>query len=239
MRCVKQEIKMPEFNKYSIFNLQFSFPCLYVFICSLLFIGITEESPAQTWHRVRWVNDGDTIVLNTGQRVRYIGINTPEIEHDDQKAQPFGYQAKSYNKMLVKSRKVRLEYDADRRDRYGRYLAYVFLEDCTFVNARLLEAGLAYYLHRKPNSKYAEILLKAQQEAMVSRKGLWRNWSEKEQIYIGNRNSKRFHVTGCKFAEKINPRNRVRFSSKWTAFYLGYAPSKKCIEKYWGDGTGN
>jgi endonuclease YncB( thermonuclease family) len=224
---------MTGFNKSSIINLQFSFPSRFTLLLFTIFFVTLETPAAQTWHTVRWVNDGDTIVLNSGQRVRYIGINTPEIDHEDQKAQPYGYQARSYNKMLVESRKVRLEYDVQRQDRYGRCLAYVFLQDRTFVNARLLEDGLAYYLYWKPNSKYGEILLKAQQDAMTSRKGLWRNWSEKAQVYVGNRNSKRFHVSGCKFAEKINPRNRVRFSSKWTAFYRGYAPSKKCIEEFW------
>jgi len=228
---------MIEFHKYSIFNLQYSISILPVLVFIFL-ITTAEISPAQTWHTVRWVSDGDTIVLDTGRRVRYIGINTPEIDHEDQKAQPYGYQAKSYNKTLVGSQKVRLEYDTERRDRYGRDLAYVFLKDRSFINARLLEAGLAFYLYRKPNLKYGKILLKAQQDAMASGKGLWHNWSEKENIYLGNRNSKRFHISSCKFAGKINPKNKIRFSSKWDAFYQGYAPSKKCIAEFWSYGTG-
>ena len=229
--------KMTEFHKYSIFNIQYSFPILPI----LLFIFIitaAELSSAQTWHTVRWVNDGDTIVLDTGKRVRYIGINTPEIDHEGQKAQPYGYQAKSFNQFLVGSHKVRLEYDTDRRDRYGRDLAYVFLKDRSFINARLLEAGMAFYLYRKPNLKYGTILLKAQQEAMASGKGLWRNWSEKEKTYLGNRNSKRFHTLYCKFAGKISAKNKIRFSSKWEAFYQGYAPAKKCIAEFWSYATG-
>jgi micrococcal nuclease len=226
---------MTEFHKYSIFNLQYSFASFYGCILSLLLIGAAAESAAQTWHTVKWVNDGDTIVLDTGQRVRYIGINTPEIDHEDQKAQPYGYQAKSYNTNLVGSQKIRLEYDTERRDRYGRDLAYVYLKDRTFINARLLEAGLAFYLYRKPNLKYGEILLKAQRDAMVSAKGLWRNWSEKEKIYLGNRNSKRFHISSCKFAKKINAKNKIQFSSKWNAFYQGYAPSKRCIAEFWSN----
>ena len=135
---------MTEFHKYSIFNFQYSITILPALIIIFL-ITTAEISPAQTWHTVRWVSDGDTIVLDTGQRVRYIGINTPEIDHEGQKAQPYGYQAKSYNQTLVGSQKVRLEYDTDRRDRYGRDLAYVFLKDHSFINARLLEAGLAFY----------------------------------------------------------------------------------------------
>jgi len=224
---------MTEFHKFSIFNLQFSFPCLYVFIYSLLLIGITEESPAQTRHTVRWVNDGDTIVLTTGKRVRYIGLNTPEIDHADQKAQPHGYQARSFNKDLVLSKRIRLEYDVERFDRYGRLLAYVFLEDGSFLNSRLLQEGMAFYLHHPPNVKYEHSLLKAQQEAMELKKGLWRNWREKDKNHIGNRHSRRFHLASCPFAKKIKSKNKVQFSRKWDAFQQGYAPSKKCIKEFW------
>jgi micrococcal nuclease len=229
---------MTKFHNSSIFNLQFSIPTLVGLLISAALIARAETSFAQTWHTVRWVNDGDTIVLDTGQRVRYIGINTPEIDHENQQAQPYGYQAKHYNQKLVGSHKVRLEFDTDRRDRYGRDLAYVFLKDRSFINARLLEAGLAFYLYRKPNLKYGEILLKAQQDAMASAKGLWRNWSEKRQIYLGNRNSKRFHISSCKFAGKIKAKNKIQFYSKWDAFYQGYAPSKKCVAAFWSDATG-
>jgi len=217
---------MTEYPKYSIFTLQFSIPLFFTVFVLAAVIATTPISAAQTWHKVRWVNDGDTIVLDTGQRVRYIGINAPEIDHENQKAQPYGYQAKSYHKNLIGSQKVRLEYDTDRRDRYGRVLAYVYSKDRNFINLRLLEAGLAFYLYRKPNLKYDEVLLKAQQDAMVSGKGLWHNWSEKEKMYLGNRHSKRFHG-------KINAENKIQFSSKWDAFYQGYAPSKKCIAEFW------
>ena len=199
---------------------------------SLLLFGGLGESAAQTWQTVRWVNVGDTVVLTAGQQVRYIGINAPEIDHDNHKAQPWGYQARSFNKKLVLSQKIRLEYDVERSDRYGRLLAYVFLEDGSFVNARLLQTGLAFYLYRKPNLKYRNLLLHAQQKAMVSKKGMWRNWSEKEGQYIGNLKSRRFHNSSCPLAARIKSKNRVQFIRKWDAFHQGYAPSKKCIAEF-------
>jgi micrococcal nuclease len=96
-----------------------------------------------------------------------------------------------------------------------------------------LQAGLAFYLYRKPNLKYSKILLKSQQDAMELKKGLWRNWSEKEKEYIGNRNSRRFHILSCPLAQKIKSKNKIQFSSKWDAFRNGYAPSKKCIKEFW------
>ena len=224
---------MTEFHKYSFFNLQFSIRTLITLLLFTILLRTTGTPAAQTWHSVRWVNDGDTVVLSTGQRVRFIGLNAPEIDHEDQKAQPLGYQARSFNKNLVLSQRIRLEYDVERLDRYGRSLAYVFLEDGTFLNARLLQAGLAFYLYRKPNLKHSKILLQAQRQAMELKKGLWRNWSEKEKKYIGNRNSRRFHVSSCPYAGKIKSKNKVQFSRKWDAFHRGYAPSKKCIREFW------
>ncbi|MEJ2166626.1 MAG: thermonuclease family protein [Desulfobacterales bacterium] len=116
-------------------------------------------APAQTWYTVKWVEDGDTIVLNTGERIRYLGINAPEIDHEDSKAQPYGYQARSFNKKLLMRSKIRLEFDAERWDQYGRMLAYIFRPDGVFVNLRLLENGLAFYLYRLPNVSLLTIQL--------------------------------------------------------------------------------
>ena len=184
------------------------------------------------------MNDGDTIILANGKRVRYIGINAPEIDHEDQKAQPYGYQARSFNKAQVMSKRIRLEYDVERYDRYGRLLAYIFLQDGSFINARLLQAGMAFCLFRNPNVRYDTILLKAQQDAMNLKNGMWRNWNEKENKYIGNRGSRRFHISTCPFANKIKSTNKITFFSKWDAFKQGYAPSKECIEEYWSYGAG-
>ena len=230
---------MPKFYQSSNFNFKYAIPCVLAGFTALFLILSAHFSVAQTWHTVRWVNDGDTIVLNSGQRVRYIGIDAPEVAHDDQKPQPYAYKARSYNKNLVMTKKVRLEYDAERHDRYGRVLAYVFLEDGNLLNERLLQVGLAYFLYRKPNVRYNNIFLKAQHEAMRTKKGIWNHWKDDGRKYIGNRSSQRFHVSSCPLAKKIKSNNKVQFSGKWEGFWKGYAPSKKCIGKFWSyaDGT--
>jgi len=174
--------------------------------------------------------------LANGERVRYIGINSPEIDHDKQKAQPFGYAARTFNKQMVLNRKIRLEFDLERQDRYGRLLAYVFLPDGIFLNERLLQNGYAFFLYRKPNLKYNQRLLKAQQGAMKARKGLWDNWAEQKKRYIGNKNSRRFHLESCPHARTIQQKNRTHFSSKWEAFEVGYAPAGGCIKEFWSYG---
>jgi len=201
---------------------------------SVLFFLLTAGySSAQTAYTVKWVNDGDTILLTNGWRVRYIGINAPEIDHENQKAQPYGYLARSFNKKLVLPQKIVLEFDEERYDRYGRLLAYIYLADGSFLNSRMLENGMAFYLYHRPNVKYDKHLLKKQQDAMRAQKGLWHNWKEEKGKYIGNQKSRRFHLVACPNAKNIKKKNRTTFSTKWDAFYGGYAPAKNCIREFW------
>jgi len=195
------------------------------FISVLLIAG---QSNPESFYDVRWVDDGDTIVLIDGRHVRYIGINAPEIRHGGRKAEPNGYEAKRFNKNLVLSRKVRLEFGKERTDQYGRLLAYVFLEDNTLVNQEMIENGYAYCLSRKPNDRYDEIFLKAQRRAMSARIGIWCQWQEESCRYVGNRKSRRFHLETCPFGVKISKKNKVFFSGKREAFWAGFAPCKKC-----------
>ena len=117
--------------------------------------------------------DGDTVVLSTGERIRYIGVDTPELHHPRKPVQPYAREAKEFNRKLVEGKKVRLEFDVQRRDRYGRLLAYVFLEDSTFVNAELLRQGYAQLLTIPPNVKHTDLFVTLQKEAREARRGLW------------------------------------------------------------------
>ena len=195
----------------------------------LTFIVLVQLSVAQEEAKVRLVIDGDTIILADGRHVRYIGINTPEIEHEHQKAEPYGYQAKKYNEKLVFLKTVRLQFDKEEHDHFGRLLAYVFLLDGTFINQAMIAQGYAYLLPQKPNIKYAKILLQAQREAMSTQMGMWREMAEEAGGYSGNRRTKRFHTTTCPFGEKISLINRISFKSKRDAFRAGFAPGKRCL----------
>jgi micrococcal nuclease len=124
------------------------------------------------------VIDGDTVELESGQRVRYLGIDAPELRRRTSQAwvydpEPYAELARRRNVQLVEGRSVRLEYDRRIRDRYGRLLAYVYTED-GMVNAQLLEEGLAEVLVIPPNSRYAERLHTHAQAAKQRRRGLWR-----------------------------------------------------------------
>lgn len=201
--------------------------CLLIAGLLLIHLPAAYSDPFQ----VTFVFDGDTVELNTGQRVRYLGIDTPEIDHENNTAEPFGFEARRYNERLVLNKTVRLEYDRERYDRYGRLLAYIFLSDGTLVNEVLLQEGLGYYLFVTAKGEYDKRLLAAQQQAMATGKGIWKNWQEPEGVrYTGNQNSRRFHLETCHHGRKIAARNRVEITSQWDGFQKGLAPARCCIK---------
>ena len=203
---------------------------LYLQLILLSVFLFSRTAGVQECNKVKWVNDGDTIVLSDGQHVRYIGINAPEIAHDNHKAEAFGYAAKKYNQSRVQSKKVRLELDKEKYDRYGRLLAYIYLLDGTFINKEMIEKGFAYLLPRSPNVKYEKMLLQTQRDAMSAKQGMWHNWNEQEgEEYLGSKISKRFHLKTCSYGKRIEKRNRVFFTRKWDAFWSGFAPCKRCM----------
>jgi micrococcal nuclease len=136
---------------------------------------------------VERVVDGDTLKLSGCQRVRLIGVDTPEV-HESQKLTRdasrsrkdvaaiigLGKKAAAFTRQLVEGKKIRLEYDVKKKDRYGRLLGYVYLEDGTFVNARIMEEGYGQVMTIPPNVKYADYFLKLQRQARESGKGLWK-----------------------------------------------------------------
>jgi micrococcal nuclease len=112
------------------------------------------------------VIDGDTIVVEGGERVRLIGIDAPE------KGQHLFSESAAYLKEMVGGRKVRLEKDVSDRDKYGRLLRYVFLGE-TFVNLELVKRGLASALIYEPDSKYSEQILLEEAVARERGLGIW------------------------------------------------------------------
>jgi micrococcal nuclease len=133
------------------------------------------------------VIDGDTIQLESGERVRLIGIDTPEMHESDKlrrdaartsqdatTIQKLGRRAYEFTRSLVEGKRVSLEFDVERRDKYGRLLAYIYLKDGIFVNARIVEEGYASLMTIPPNVKYADLFLSLYQQARASRRGLWK-----------------------------------------------------------------
>ncbi|MDQ3573478.1 MAG: thermonuclease family protein [Actinomycetota bacterium] len=121
------------------------------------------------------MTDGDTVVVDPGMRVRLIGVDTPESVDPRRGVQCFGREAADYTAQLVRpGTPVRLVYDVERRDRYGRTLAYVYrLSDGLFVNAALLRDGYAQVATFPPNVAHVEEFGRLQRQARAAGQGLW------------------------------------------------------------------
>lgn len=196
---------------------------------ALWLMAVGAAHAAETLLKVATVIDGDTIVLANKETVRYAGIDTPEFDHERHLAQPFAESAKELNRQLVGGKRVRLQFDEQRRDAYGRLIAYVLMADGIMANQVLVAQGLACCAFHPPNLKYSQQLLNAQREAMTAGRGLWKTLrAEKPIQLIGNRRSFRFHMGQCPLGRKTAPTNRVLFSSRWAALWEGFAPCKRC-----------
>ena len=153
-----------------------------------------SASPTDKYEIAR-VIDGDTFVLDNGESVRLIGIDTPEY------LQPSGAESKAFAEKLLLGKLVQLEYDTQQRDKYGRILAYVFLDDL-FVNAEFIKEGCARAYTQYPfKSEYKKLFLKLEKEAQSSKTGLWAIPTVKtdEVLYWVNTNSNVIHNSSCRW----------------------------------------
>jgi micrococcal nuclease len=139
----------------------------------LLAVSVSAQTPLEG--AVVRVVDGDTIHVRLAERVekvRYIGVNSPEVHHPTKGEEPGGREAAAVNHALVAGRRVRLELDVQTRDRYGRLLAYVWLGD-TMVNAELVRRGYAQVMTVPPNVRHQALFIQLQREARAAGRGLW------------------------------------------------------------------
>ncbi len=146
-----------------------------------------QKTPEKEYLIVEKVLDGDTFRLSNGEKVRLLGIDTPEkyqsdkLESDSKKSgrdkktiQKLGQLASNYVKEFAEGRKVYLEREPNHedRDKYGRLLRYVYLEDGTMINKKIIADGYAYVYDKYPLTKLDEFR-QAYREARENRKGLW------------------------------------------------------------------
>lgn len=130
-------------------------------------------APGVSYFLVKKVFDGDTIMLGNGQKIRFLGINTPEVAGANKQAEAGGEVAKNWLKKKLEHQKVRLEGDVEKQDKYQRSLAYVFTEDKQHINLELVRQGLATVNIYPPNLKYIDALLEVQKFAEKAGLGVW------------------------------------------------------------------
>src|SRR3989344_1028684 len=158
---------------------------LIFLIISLLFLGFSLRDQSTGYNLptanlgvlVTKVIDGDTIEIEGGVRVRYLGVDTPETKDPRKTVECFGKEAYNKNRDLVEGKRVILEKDITDKDKYDRLLRFVYLalEDgqMLFVNDYLIRDGYGHVLTIPPDVKFAEQFLEAQKQARVNNKGLW------------------------------------------------------------------
>ena len=132
----------------------------------------TEMEGLLSYRVIRSV-DGDTIELEGGQKVRYVGVNAPETVDPRRKVECFGKEASTVNASLVEGKMVRLERDVSGTDKYGRLLRFVYLEDGTFVNEVLVREGYAYASAYAPDLTRKFFFAEAEKDARKNQRGLW------------------------------------------------------------------
>lgn len=157
-------------------------PALWIGVGALLATGWTHapwSAPAAAVEEVlvTRVIDGDTIELQGGERVRYVGVDTPELYRRSgagwiYQPEPLAEEAAAFNRLAVEGRPVRLEFDREPRDRFHRRLAYVYQAD-RFINAELVRLGLANTLTIAPNTRHADLFRRLEREARSGHRGLW------------------------------------------------------------------
>lgn len=133
--------------------------------------GTVSEASGRTL--IVRVVDGDTLVLAGNERVRLIGVDTPETKHPTKPVQPFGPEAAEFTRRAVEGKQVTLRFDREKRDRYQRLLAYVYLKDWC-LNEELIRAGLGECVTRYPyDSSMKRRFRAAESEARAARRGIW------------------------------------------------------------------
>jgi micrococcal nuclease len=186
-------------------NYKSSIKTIYSLILVLVWILFSSAQAQQIWRTCVKVIDGDTVVLDGNEIVRLIGIDTPETKDPRKPVQYYGREAYEFTKRLVEGKKVRLAYDLNKKDKYGRTLAYVYLENGTFLNAEVVKQGYGF-AYRYFLFKYFDEFKQYEREARANEIGLWSDGRGEELpvayenasdiVYI-TRTGQKYHKEGC------------------------------------------
>lgn len=177
------------------------------------------------------VVSGDTVKLTGGKELRYAGVESPSPQSAIALSQQYGQDALAFNRALVEGKTIQVEWGPQIRDSKNRLLAYVFLEDGTFVNRELLKNGHARTRIVAPNLRYAEELRDDEMGARRAKKGLWLKEPEdpkfKQNVW-GNKVGKVYFYPDSPELDDVPEAQRVPFRSRTEAKAAGYTPCFSC-----------
>lgn len=176
---------------------------------------------------------GDTVRLEGGKTLRYVGIHSPPLQSPIPLVRDYGKSALAFNQKLVGGKKIWVEWGSQIRDDRNNLLGYVFLEDGTFVNQEIAKTGNGKVVQIPPNTRYSATLRRAELEARRGRRGLWKEEPENPYIkneYIGEKNTKVYYFPTSPELDRIPQANLVTFRSRVEAKAAGYKPCSTCKE---------
>ncbi len=166
--------------------------------------------------------------------MKYTGAQAPPLQSRLPLVREYGEQSLAFNKNLVEQKKIWIEWDSQIRDEQNNLLGYVFLEDGTFVNQKIVEAGYARAILKAPNLKYSAKLRRAQIEAKRQKLGLWEKEVNNPYIteypYIGEKNTKVYYFPDSPELERIPEAQLIKFRSRVEAKAAGYRACATCKE---------
>lgn len=141
-------------------------------------MAAAAKAPGVSWHQgvVQHVLDGDTVVLTTGEKIRFLDINTPEIFHDGRPAQPLALAAARQAQQWLLNQPISFSTQGRGRDKFGRTLAHVYVQTpqgLLWVNGQLVRQGLAHVYTFADNARFAKPLLQLEDQARAEKRGLW------------------------------------------------------------------
>jgi len=170
-----------------------------LFFLTLFSVSLFSSCPHVGWDQtvtLKEINDGDTVTLENGRLVRFIGINTPEINHRNKsKSDPYALQAKELLQRYIKAGdKLHLVFDKNKTDRYGRLLAYVYSQNGHNLGLLQLQSGFAAHWAIGKNDRFWQCFQTAERQARLRRQGIWSDFkplfaanleqSDKGYVYI-------------------------------------------------------
>ena len=215
---------------------------LGILVATLLLCALPSVLAKEETATVLRVVDGDTIEVSVAgrvEKVRLIGVDTPETVDPRKPVEYFGKEASEFTRKLVEGKQVILrdELAGQDRDKYGRLLRYVYLEDGTFVNAEIIKQGYGHAYVAYPFS-HMEEFRGYERQAREKGLGLWGSTETKAEPgqaraptvgpFVGSSQSNKYHRADCVWAQKINPANVVTFKTPEEARSRGYVPCKVC-----------
>lgn len=177
------------------------------------------------------VIDGDTVELDSGERVRLICIDAPE------RGEEWYDKAKVFLEDLILNKEVKLEKDITNRDKYNRLLRYIYTKEGIFIDELIVFEGYARAYPYEPDTRLCPQMIEAEKIAKTQNKGMWQDITGDDcvdlgcpegTIYVGSKESNKYHECSCRYAKNIAEKNLNCFTSRKDAERQGYVGCKRC-----------